>query len=47
VDESIGNLNLTPAGIAALKDGVFLTEVPLDYNGQPRPSNGPTDIGAA
>ena len=47
VDESIGNLNLTPAGIAALKHGVFLAEVPMDYNGQPRPSDGPTDIGAA
>jgi hypothetical protein len=47
VDESIGNLNLTPAGITALKQGVFLAEVPLDYNGQPRSSDGPTDVGAA
>jgi hypothetical protein len=47
VDESMGNLNLTSAGMAALDHGVFLPEVPLDYNDQQRPSAGPTDIGAA
>jgi hypothetical protein len=47
VNESIGNLNLTSAATGAIGHGVYLAEVPTDYNGQPRSSSGPTDVGAA
>jgi hypothetical protein len=47
VDESIGNLNLTPAAATALDQGAYLPEVPIDYSGQARSSTGPTDVGAA
>jgi hypothetical protein len=46
VNESIGNLNLTSAATGALARGVFLPELPTDYNGKQRPSRAPTDLGA-
>lgn len=47
VNESIGDLDLTAAATGAIGHGVYLPEVPTDYNGKPRPSSGPTNVGAA
>jgi len=46
VNESIGDLNLTSAATGAIGQAVYLAEVSTDYNGKPRPANGPTDVGA-
>jgi PKD repeat protein len=45
-NEGIGDLHLTAAATGAIGHGAFLPEVPTDYDGQARPSSGPTDIGA-
>jgi PKD repeat protein len=46
VNESIGDLHLTSAATAAIGHGVYLSEAATDYDGQTRPSTGPTDVGA-
>ncbi len=46
VNESAGNLHLTSAATGAIGKGTYLPEVSTDYDGQARPSNGPTDVGA-
>jgi PKD repeat protein len=46
VNESIGDLHLTAAASGAIGQGVYLPEVSTDYDGQARPSSGPTDVGA-
>ncbi|HEY7313483.1 MAG TPA: Ig-like domain-containing protein, partial [Gemmataceae bacterium] len=46
VNESVGNLHLTSAATGAIGKGKFLPEVSTDYDGQARPSSGPTDVGA-
>jgi PKD repeat protein len=46
VNEAIGDLHLTSKATGAIGKGTFLPEVSTDYDGQARPSNGPTDVGA-
>jgi PKD repeat protein len=46
VNEGVGNLHLTAAATGAIGKGVYLPEVGTDYDGQARPSGGPTDVGA-
>jgi hypothetical protein len=46
VNESVGNLHLTAAATGAIGKGKYLPEVSTDYDGQARPSTGPTDVGA-
>src|SRR5262249_47982629 len=46
VNPSIGDLHLKSTATGAIGKGVFLSEVPKDYDGQARPSTSATDIGA-
>src|SRR5262249_59120221 len=46
VNESIGDLHLTSSATPAIGKGVYRSEVSTDYDGQARPSTGPTDVGA-
>jgi len=46
VNAAIGDLHLKSTATAAIGKGVFLAEVPNDYDGQARPSTTATDVGA-
>jgi hypothetical protein len=45
VNEGIGDLHLTAAA-GAIGQASYLPEVSTDYDGDPRPPDGPTDVGA-
>jgi hypothetical protein len=45
VNEAVGDLHLTAAA-GAIGQASYLPEVSTDYDGDPRPPDGPTDVGA-
>jgi PKD repeat protein len=46
VNEAVGDLHLTAQASGAIGKGTYLAEVGTDYDGQARPTGGPTDVGA-
>jgi PKD repeat protein len=46
VNEAVGDLHLTSKASGAIGKGTYLSAVPYDYDGQPRPSSGAPSVGA-